>query len=72
MMFKHFVMAYPIQVAINAVIGSIIIYLAFNSGVRIWLNQDISELSFWQALCFYFLLGVLRGDYRMTIDPTKP
>lgn len=71
MTFKQFIMTYPTQVAINAVIGSSIIYFAFNSGVRVWLNQGISEFSFWQALCVYFLIGVLRGDYRVTIDPTK-
>ncbi|WP_213994836.1 hypothetical protein [Arsukibacterium sp.] len=71
MKLKHFVMTFPFQVAVNAIVGATIIYLAYNAGIHVWISGEMPKLSFWQSICIYLIFGVLLGDYRFTIDSEK-
>lgn len=68
MNFRRFIIAFPTQIAINAIIGAGIIFVVYNAGIQIWLGDSLPKLTYWQAICVYLFFGVLRGDYRVRID----
>ena len=70
MPFNRFVGLYVTQVMVNALIGASIIFLCWNWAILPVDEFAIPSLSYFQSIGIYFLIGVIRGDYRclMTTD----
>jgi|TARA_R110000744_G_scaffold280406_2_gene392487 hypothetical protein len=67
MPFKRFVGLYVTQVMANALIGASIIFLCWNWAILPIAGVSIPHFSFLQCIGIYFLIGVIRGDYKCYI-----
>ena len=64
MPFKLFFVSYLAQILLNALIGATIIFLCWDWAIWPIAEGLIPRLSYLQCIAIYFLVGVIRGDYR--------
>ena len=67
MPFNRFILMYIPQVLVNAIIGATIIFFCWNWAILPVAGVSIPHFSFLQCIGIYFIIGVIRGDFKCYI-----